>query len=206
MKLKTFASMATTAALATALVPAPAQAQGSGDQFIGQLLLTGYTFCPRGWLPANGQLLPISQYSALFSLFGTTYGGDGRTTFGLPDLRGRAPIHTGTGPGLSNRRLGERGGQEQHVLTVPEMPSHNHSASLLGEGQTVADTANPAGNTLARGATIYSDTSPPDAADALHAGSVAVANNGGNQGHNNMQPFLTMQWCVAEVGVYPSRP
>ena len=205
MKLKKFASMAATVALATAFVPAPAQAQGAGDQFLGQLLLTGYNFCPRGWTPADGQLLAISTNTALFSLYGTTYGGDGRTTFALPDLRGRVPIHTGTGPGLSNHPLGQRSGQETHTLTTLEMPSHNHTAVLLGEAQVAADSANPRGNTLARGATIYADNAAPDPNDALHSGSVVVGNNGGNQAHNNMQPYLTLQWCVALTGIFPSR-
>lgn len=190
-------------ALATTVPAVPAHA--GLNPFIGEVMPVGFTFCPRGWANADGQLLPINSNQALYSLYGTTYGGDGRTTFALPDLRGRVPIHTGTGPGLTSRPLGSRSGQENVTLTLNELPSHNHSASLRGEGQTTADSANPAGNTLARGATIYSDTSPPDAADALHSGSVVIGNNGGNLGHNNMQPYLTIRWCVALQGTFPSR-
>ncbi|WP_235903585.1 phage tail protein [Pontixanthobacter luteolus] len=199
-------SMIAAATASLALLPTTqANAQAGGTQFIGQLMLNGSTFCPREWANADGQLLPISQNTALFSLLGTIYGGDGRTTFALPDLRSRVPIHTGTGPGLSTYPQGSRGGVERVALTGAEVGPHSHTALLRAEGQTVADSSNPAGNALARGAQIYSNNSAPDAADALHPQSIAVASGGGGQPHYNVQPYLTLRWCVALQGIYPSR-
>ncbi|WP_271438521.1 phage tail protein [Pontixanthobacter luteolus] len=190
--------------LSMTLPATSANAQAS-EPFIGQLAMVGFNFCPRGWANADGTLLSINQYQALFSLLGTQYGGDGRTTFALPDLRSRVPIHTGTGPGLSTYPQGSRGGVERVVLTGAEVGPHTHTALLRAEGQTVADSSNPAGNTLARGAQIYSNNSAPDAADALHPQSIAVANGGGGQPHYNVQPYLTLRWCVSLQGIFPSR-
>lgn len=180
------------------LAPLPARAQ---EPFIGQLMLTGATFCPRGWANAEGQLLSIAQNTALFSLLGTTYGGDGQTTFALPDLRGRAPIHQGQGPGLTNRTLGEQGGAETVTLLPSEMPAHAHS--LLGSS-AAADAASPTGAALAtkQRTTLYRAGATPDT--ALHGASIAVA--GGSQPHENMSPYLVMQWCIALEGIFPSRP
>ena len=164
MRLARLATSCAAIALATTMPVAPAHA--GANPFIEEEMPVGFTFCPRGWANADGQLLPISNYNALFALYGTTYGGDGRTTFALPDLRGRVPIHTGTGPGLTPRPLGQRSGQETVTLTLSELPSHSHTAVLLGEAQTPADSANPRGNTLARGATIYADNAAPDPNDA----------------------------------------
>src|SRR6056297_1754420 len=132
-------TLAATVALSTAalLSPKPAEAQAF-EQFLGQIMMVGYNFCPRGWANADGQLLPISSNSALFSLYGTTFGGDGRTTFALPDLRGRVPIHPGQGIGLPNYTLGQRGGQASITLGIDNLPPHEHTVSPpanTGEGQ-----------------------------------------------------------------------
>ena len=168
--------------------------------YLGQIFMGGWNFPPRGSTYCEGQLLPIASNSALFSLFGTTFGGDGRTTFGLPDLRGRAPMHHGNGPGLSSRRLGEKGGAENVTLTTAQMPSHNHTAALKGVEED-ADQTDVAGKSLANHAGYHNDAPTTD----LHAGSVATGNTGGGQSHTNMQPFLCISFCVALVGVYPSR-
>ncbi|MCP5072430.1 MAG: phage tail protein [Rhodobacteraceae bacterium] len=177
----------------------PAKAQT--DPYLGQLMLVGYNFCPRSWVAADGQLLPVSQYSALFSLYGTTFGGDGRTTFGIPDLRGRAPIHTGHGPGLANYLLGSRGGAEGFTLTESQMPSHNHSAEATND---VADKNGPGTDILGVPTdpllNIYSDAVPDRTMDPR-----MIGDTGGNQAVAKRSPYLTMRWCVALQGVFPSR-
>lgn len=204
--LKTSISLSVSAAALAAAsfaAPAPAHAQ---EAYLGEVKLFGTNWCPRGFAAANGQLLAISQNTALFSLLGTVYGGDGRTTFALPDLRGRVPISYGRGPGLSMYSIGERGGSEQHTLNVSQMPSHNHTALLRGESQTIADSGNISGNVLARTTSqIYSDESVPNASAALHADSIAVGNTGGSQSFSIVQPYLAMNYCIATQGIYPSR-
>ncbi len=166
------------------------------EPFLGQIQAFGFNFAPRGWAFCNGQLLPIAQNTALFSLLGTIYGGDGRTTFALPDLRGRVSMQFGTGPGLSSYSIGEKGGAEQITLITSQMPSHNHSANAAAEE---ADQNKPAGNTLAS-SQIYK-TINPDA--TLNAGT--IGNTGGNLPHPNIQPFLIINWCIALQGIFPSR-
>ncbi|HSJ99380.1 MAG TPA: tail fiber protein [Myxococcota bacterium] len=167
---------------------------------MAQLMLTGANFCPQGWAPAEGQLLPINTNQALFSLLGTTNGGNGQTNFALPDLRGRAPIHQGQGPGLTNRTLGEQGGVETVTLLQSEMPAHAHA--LLGTTQG-ADAASPTGAALATKArtTLYRADGAPDT--TLHGGSIASA--GGSQPHANMPPYLVMRWCIALQGIFPTQ-
>ena len=189
-------------------------AQAGPEPFIGELMLVGFNFCPRGWAPAEGQLLAIAQNSALFSLYGTIYGGDGRTNFALPDLRGRVPLSQGTGPGLSNVRIGEKSGAESVTLTVGQMPPHGHTASAtstLHGTAAVANQAGAAGGVLASasalgGTPLYH---APPAEVTLDPASVTtdvtVNNNGGGQPVNVRNPYLGMQWCVALTGVYPSR-
>ena len=162
----------------------------------------GYNCAQRGFALCAGQLLPISQNTALFSLLGTTYGGDGVSTFGLPDLRGRTAIGMGHGPGLSNRTIGQRGGSETNTLTVAEMPAHNHTATLHGE--TAAASASIPTNQMLGIASIYAPQGAgPD--QAMAAESISVSNTGGNLPVNNMQPFLTLNYEIALQGLYPSR-
>lgn len=179
------------------------------EPMIGEVRIFAGNFAPRSWALCEGQLLPISQNSALFSILGTTYGGDGRTTFALPDLRGRVAIGPGRGPGLTDRRLGERSGQETHVLTTLEMPSHNHNASVTVSVGTNTDSAGSnegSGNTLGAGANIYNSTAPEAGEDLGGVSATGqVLNNGGSQAHNNMQPYLAVNYIIALQGVFPSR-
>ncbi|WP_372922173.1 phage tail protein [Roseovarius sp.] len=174
-------------------------ARAGPEPFIGEIMMVGYTFCPRSWAEANGQLIPISNNTALFSLFGTTFGGDGRTTFALPDLRGRVPMHVGQGPGLSSRALGEKGGSETNTLTANQLPAHSHS---LNGTTAAANAVDPSGNVLAN--TGRSDTYTSSAPNAQMNGG-AIGPTGGGQAVNNMQPSLTIRYCVALNGIYPSR-
>jgi len=177
------------------------------EPFIGQIQMFGFNFAPRGWAFCDGQLLSIAQNTALFSLLGTTYGGDGRTTFGLPDLRGRAAIHQGQGAGLSNRRIGNRSGSESTTLSVSNMPAHTHAASdpQMRATANPANTTNPSNAALAI-APAYNDSSP--AATGMDASSIEhpqAASAGSSTAANNMQPYLTISFCIALVGVFPSR-
>lgn len=165
----------------------PTQSAHAQEPFIGEIAMFGYTFCPRGWTEADGQLLAIVNYQALFSLYGTTYGGDGRTTFGLPDLRGRVPIHTGRGAGLTNRPLGSSGGTEATTLTVNQMPAHDHTLTEL----TSPNGTNP-GLVIRNGVVGTTTTTTTSSA-------------GGGQAHDNMPPFQTIRYCVALQGIFPSR-
>lgn len=190
---------------AMAWVSAPDRADAQTDPYLGTIAAFGFNFCPRGWVPAGGQLLPISSNTALFSLFGTTYGGDGRTTFGMPDLRGRAPINYGSGPGLQHQQLGQRGGSESFTLTVPEMPSHSH---IVNATNTEADQRGPGGDFVAYGQShdgneifMYHDGPPNKTMDPR-----MIANTGGSQSVIKRSPYLALNWCVATVGIYPSRP
>lgn len=172
------------------------------EPFIAEIRIFPYNFAPRNWAFCNGQLLPISQNTALFSLIGTTYGGDGRTTTGLPNLQGRAPMHPGHGPGLSTRTLGENSGVETVTLSETQMPQHSHT---LQATSNPADLAAPGSNrSLARssGGFAYQQNSSSDLVDLA---SEAVPNEGGTQAHNNMMPYLTLHFCIALTGLYPSR-
>jgi len=169
------------------------------EPFVGEIRMFAGNFAPRGWAFCDGQLLAVSQNDALFSLFGTIYGGDGQNTFGLPEMRGRIPIHAGTGPGLSPRRLGERGGQENVTLTVSQLPSHSHPLEAsTGNGID----PNPAGNALASSTVLEPYYLGP--ADNTMAAS-AINAVGGGQNHSNVMPFLCVNFIVALVGIYPSR-
>ncbi len=178
------------------------------DPFIGQIMIVPYNFAPRNWAFCDGQLLSIAQNTALFSLLGTTYGGDGRTVFGLPDLRGRVPIHQGRGPGLAERRIGSKGGAETGTLSTAQVPAHGHDISTpLKATKEKASEKDPAGNLLAKqkgNKNIYSDSvaAPVDMAPEI-SGNTASA--GGGQSHNNMQPFLGLNIVIALQGIYPSR-
>ena len=162
------------------------------EPFLSEIRVMSFEFAPKGWALCNGQLLPINQNQALFSLLGTTFGGDGRVNFALPDLRARTPIHVGSG-----HTLGERGGEQAHTLSITELPTHSHvvSASSAATGGN----ANPTGRVLGGGNNVYHS---PTSLTSLTAGT--VANTGGSQAHLNMQPFLTLSFCVALQGIFPS--
>ena len=173
------------------------------EPFIAEIRIFAGNFAPRGWAFCDGQLLPISQNTALFSLIGTTYGGDGRSTTALPDLQGRAPMHPGRGPGLTQRRLGERGGTDSVQLTRGQMPLHRHSQQAAEPGRrTVGDTLQP---TNAYVAAPQSGNFFAPAQNMTPMADSMVAETGGTQAHDNMQPFLTMNFIIALQGLYPSR-
>tara|TARA_B100001109_G_C18790961_1_gene440048 strand:+ start:449 stop:1000 length:552 start_codon:yes stop_codon:yes gene_type:complete len=181
----------------------------SANPNLGDISMFAGNFAPRGWALCNGQLLPIAANSALFSLLGTIYGGDGRTTFALPDLRGRAPIHMGQGPGLTFRRQGQRFGTEYNILSINNLPSHNHSATAslsLNAARNPQDSSNPAGNSLGA-ANIYDSDVDPNVSlkDNSVTGTITIGNTGGQQSINNMQPVGVINYIIALVGVYPSR-
>ncbi len=170
------------------------------DPFIGQIVMFAGNFAPRSWAFCDGQLLPISSNTALFSILGTTYGGDGRTTFGLPDLRGRVPMHPGNGPGLSSRRLGQQLGAETTTLSVANMPSHSHSMTASSNGPAQGAPAGGSLPTNGRGEpNIY----------AAGAGTTPMGSSttsaGGNQSFNNVQPSLCVNYIIALFGTFPSR-
>lgn len=171
------------------------------EPFLAEIRIFAGNFAPRGWAFCNGQLLPIAQNTALFSLIGTTYGGDGRTTTALPNLKGRAPMHPGRGPGLTARRLGQKGGVETVTLTEAQMPSHTHSLRALRDP---GDLFGPQNRSLARsrnGAVYQSNAST----NLVAMNAASLTNAGGSLPHNNVQPFLTMNFIIALVGLYPSR-
>jgi len=185
--------------------------KASSDPFIAEIIMFGGNFNPRGWALCDGQILAISDHSALFSILGTTYGGDGRTTFALPDLRGRGAVHPGAGPGFSPIRLGERGGAEKYKLTVAQMPSHSHTASTTAtlNGINAAGTsASPGGNSLASKSrtNIYSAAAPNV---AMVAGSVTaettVTSSGGGLSFSIRDPYLGINYIIALVGTFPPR-
>lgn len=168
---------------------------------LAQIILFAGDFAPTGWMLCNGQLLSIAQYSALFSILGTTYGGNGVTTFALPDLRGRVPLSSGSGPGLSSYPLGESGGTETVTLTSKEMPSHSHTVNAVSSDGNQGNPSNalPAGESSTKG-DLWSTAS----ADITMNASM-VANTGGSFPHNNLQPFLALNYIIAVEGIYPSR-
>ncbi len=167
-------------------------------------MMFGGTFAPRNWALCDGQILSIAQNTALFSLLGTTYGGNGQTTFALPDLRGRVPIHFGVGPGLSSRSLGQVDGAENVALTGTQMPSHSHSGGMVaGASSQPASVTDPAGRVFAAptdGGNVYSD-----AASGQLGGGGTLPSDGGNQPHSNIQPYTCINFCIATAGIFPSR-
>ena len=161
------------------------------EPFLSEIRIMSFVFAPKGWALCNGQLLPINQNQGLFSLLGTTFGGDGRVNFGLPDLRGRTPIHVGSG-----HTLGEKGGEQAHTLSIAELPTHVH---LWEANSQNASTSVGVGNVLASSNKLYGGLTN---LTALNPGT--VANVGGSQAHLNMQPFLTLSFCIALQGIFPS--
>lgn len=163
------------------------------EPFLAEIRIVGFDFAPRGWAYCDGQILPINQNQSLYSLLGTTYGGDGRMSFALPDLRSRTPIHKG-----GNFQLGNKGGQETHTLTAGEMAGHTHAIKASGNEGTTEEPSNSVVLAKAAGGTLYG------AANNL-VNMAAFGNSGGGQGHNNMQPYCTLGFCIALQGLFPSR-
>ena len=175
------------------------------EPFLGQITMFGFNFPPRGWATCEGQLLAISQNSALFSLLGTTYGGDGRTTFALPDLRGRAPIGPGQGSGLSNIQWGQRGGNEQTALTNSQLPSHTHTATVNCV-KTPGNTNQVEGAVWANDAGTQSATYATGQNDALmRADAISLQNTGSGLPFSIRSPYIGIYYCIALVGIFPSR-
>lgn len=162
------------------------------EPFLSEIRICSFVFAPKGWALCNGQLLPINQNQALFSLLGTTFGGDGRVNFALPDLRGRTPIHVGSG-----HTLGARGGEQAHTVSIAEVPTHTH---VLNASSLAADVNTGNGNVFARSSVAA--YAPAENLVALTSSS--VTNTGGSQAHLNMQPFLTLSFCIALQGIFPS--
>lgn len=171
------------------------------EPFVGEIRMFAGNFAPRGWAFCDGQLLAISQNDALFSLLGTVYGGDGRTTFGLPEMRGRTPVHAGQGPGLSQRRLGSKGGLEKVTLTNNQSPSHTHTVKASSAAGTEAS---PANHFFAEeDLNVYH--AAPLSTDVENLTSSAVSSTGGSRSHTNLMPALCVHFIIALFGIYPSR-
>ncbi len=170
------------------------------EPFIGEIALYPYNFAPRGWAFCNGQILSIAQNTALFSLLGTTYGGNGQTTFALPDLRGRVPLSSGQGPGLSNYDLGQTGGDESVTLNPAEMPAHNHLVAVHNNSGNYARPNDRVPGRLSGGTTGYAAAGN---GSYMHPSTLSVL--GGGQPHTNVQPYLTLNYCIALEGIFPSR-
>jgi microcystin-dependent protein len=171
------------------------------DPFVAEIRIFPFNFAPKGWAWCDGQLLPLSQNTALFSLLGTTYGGNGKSNFALPDLQGSAPMHPGQGPGLSLHDLGETGGSQTVTLLESEIPAHAHALRAAG---SPGDKPGVTNNSIARagaGTPFQTNTS----ANLVNMADVALAPAGGDQPHNNMQPYLTFYFCIALQGVFPPR-
>ncbi len=172
------------------------------EPFLGEIKMFGGNFAPRGFALCDGQLLAIGQNSALFSLLGTFYGGDGRTTFGLPDLRGRLPIHQGTGPGLSPRSIGEKAGAETVAVDASTMPVHGHAAQGTSNP---GDSNNPAGKVPAAAPVFAYSDQAPDSTNAQFAGNAIIPEGAGAQAHPNVMPFQVICFIIALTGLFPSR-
>jgi microcystin-dependent protein len=172
------------------------------DPFVAEIRIFPFNFAPKGWAFCDGQILPLSQNTALFSLLGTTYGGDGKSNFALPNMQGNVPMHPGQGPGLSLHDLGETGGSDTVTLLESEIPSHSHN--LMASAQPATRTG-PAGNSFARTAAGSTPYLAPAGAPLVTMADNAVAPAGGDQPHNNLMPYLTLNFCIALQGVYPPR-
>jgi microcystin-dependent protein len=165
------------------------------EPFLAEIRIMSFVFPPKGWALSNGQLLPINQNQALFSLLGTTFGGDGRVNFALPDLRSRVPIHMGSG-----HTLGERGGEQAHTLSISEIPTHTHVANAADVTPTAGNPATDRLLSQSKGAFLFGAATNLQAMNAQ-----VVASVGGSQAHLNMQPFLTLSFCIALQGIFPSQ-
>jgi microcystin-dependent protein len=174
------------------------------DQFVGEIRIMGCNFAPRGWAFCNGQLLPISQNTGLYSILGTVYGGDGKFTFALPNLQGSAAMHPGQGPGLSNRDLGEPGGSESVTLLVSEIPMHVHTANAKIAGGTASPSDMVWGTS--RATKVVANFYAPAGGSTVAMNASALAPTGGSLPHNNMMPYLALNFCIALEGIVPQRP
>jgi microcystin-dependent protein len=170
------------------------------DPFLGQIMMVGFNFAPKGWAFCNGQLLPIQQYTALFSLLGTIYGGDGQTTFALPNMQSRVPIHFGEGAGLSSYVMGQQSGFENITLSTSQIPSHSHA---LNATNAAGDQSLPGGHILAAESTGITAYSTGAITTAMNVNSISAS--GSNQPHPNIQPYLVVNFIIALEGIYPSR-
>lgn len=178
------------------------------DPFLGEIRAVGFNYAPNNWALCQGQLLPINQNSALFALLGTTYGGDGRTTFGLPDLRGRLIVHPGQGAGLSRYTLGQLSGTENTTLLVTQLPTHTHGLSsdlVVGATTTNGSTASPAGNVLAPNTSMQRYSSTSDTLMATTSVTGTAAATGGSTAHSNIMPYLSLNYIIALAGIFPQR-
>ncbi|MFL6520929.1 MAG: phage tail protein [Chthoniobacterales bacterium] len=171
------------------------------DPFVAEIRIFPFGFAPKGWAFCDGQILPISQNTALFSLLGTTYGGDGKSTFALPNMQGNAPMHPGQGPGLSLHDLGETGGSQTVTLLESEIPSHSHSLNAVGGFNGTNN--DPTNQVPAKGDAGLLPYTP--SGQSLNMAFQAIAPAGGDQPHNNMMPYLTLSFCIALQGVFPPR-
>lgn len=171
------------------------------DPFVAEIRIFSFNYAPKGWAQCNGQVMPIAQNTALFSLLGTTYGGDGRTNFALPNLQDRVPIHHGQGPGLTSRQLGEMGGSATVTLLQSEMPKHNHTLTLFSASP--ASTSSPQDQYLADGPCKPFGSAALESDTTLHP--TVMSQAGGSQAHNNMMPSLTINFCIALEGIFPPR-
>ena len=171
------------------------------DPFVAEIRIFPFNFAPKGWAWCDGQLLPLSQNTALFSLLGTTYGGNGKSNFALPDLQGRAPMHPGQGPGLSLHDLGETGGSETVTLLESEIPIHSHA--LRGDANP-SESPDPSSNSMGRGSSVNGYQNVVNQ-NLVNMAPEALAPAGGDQPHNNLQPYLTFYFCIALQGVFPPR-
>lgn len=173
------------------------------DAFVGEIRMFGFSRAPNGWQACDGSLLPIAEYQALFMLLGTTYGGDGQSTFGVPDLRGRLPLHQGAGPVTSNHPIGQIGGSESVTLTLAQMPAHTHQLSVTSAAATLDVPAASALPGTVSGESFY--LSDITGATALAMEDTAMSISGGSQPHENCMPTLTVQFCICWAGVFPSQ-
>jgi microcystin-dependent protein len=175
------------------------------DPFVAEIRILPFNFAPRGWAFCNGQLISISQNTALFSLLGTTFGGDGRSNFALPNLQGGAPMHPNQGPGLSQHYLGETGGSNSVTLLTTEMPMHSHNINCIDGARVGGQTGQPGNAILTKSGGVPTNAYTGGAMQNQTMAANMVAAVGGNQPHNNMMPYLTLNFCIAMQGVYPAR-
>lgn len=169
------------------------------DPFVGEVACGGWNFCPAGWTECNGQLMPIVENEPLFSLIGTNFGGDGQSTFAVPNLASRVMVHTGTGPGLTNKVLGGQGGQETVTLNASQLPAHTHTVAAHSGSEKSASPTNKIPGTAPASAPIYG------LAASANTALTATTTAGGSQAHNNLQPYLAVKCCIALTGIYPAQ-